>query len=153
MLFKPKWVRMLPANLRPNDKCIKQLEKLRVQYEMPHSHDLMMMRVAQSKTTTRKVQRNALGYYRRHSPNASEKELLRMVLISRLRSSQLTNVYNLPIYDTTEEAIDKAMENINSFDDLVGYIIGLDKQEPSVPDPIELGRRIDDILAQEVIEP
>ena len=53
----------------------------------------------------------------------------------------------------TEEAIDKAMENINSFDDLVSYILGLDEQEPSVPDPIGLGKRIDDILAQEVIEP
>jgi hypothetical protein len=150
MLLKPKWARMIPANLRPDSIRIKQLENLRTQYEIPHEQ--MAMRVAQSKTTTRKVQRDALEYFRRHSPDSSEKELLKMVLISRLNISQMTNPYNLSIYDMSEDAIDEAMEKINSFDELMTHIYNLDEQEPILPDPIGLGKKIDDILEQEVIQ-
>jgi len=150
MLFKPKWASTLPVYLRPDNTRIKQLEKLRVQFEIPH--EAMMMRVAQSKTTTRKAQRDALELYRRHSPTSSEKELLKMVLLSRLRTDQLANRLNLPTYSVTEKDVDKVMESINSFDDLVNYIIGLDEQEPSLPDPIGLGKQIDEILEQETID-
>ena len=147
MLFTPKWARSLPSNLRPDKKRINELERLRIQYKIPH--EAMAICIGQSKTTTRKVQQNALRYFRLHSPNSSEKELLKMVLISRLQISQLTNPYDLPIYAMTEEAIDKVMDNINSFDALVDYIIGLDEQEPSLPDQLGIGKTIDEILAQE----
>ena len=150
MLFSPKWVRLLPENLRPDKKRVQMLEKLRSQYEIPH--ELMMMRVAQSKATMRKVQRTALEYFRRHNPSSPEKELLRMVLISRLNISQLTNPYELSIYNPSEEEIDEVMSKINSFDDLINYIASMDDQEPSLPDPMELGRRIDEILEEEFEE-
>ena len=143
MLFKPKWVKLLPSNLRPDGKRISELEKLRVAFNIPH--EALAMRVASSPITTRRVQRNCLETFRVHNPGASEKELFRMVLVSRIRTP--------PAYfEMTEQEIGQAMKNINSFDDLCDYIIKLDEQEPSFPDPLGIGKRIDEILAQEEVE-
>jgi hypothetical protein len=67
-----------------------------------------------------------------------------MVLISRIIVP--------PSIEMTEQEIDQAMENINSFDDLCDYIIALDEKEPSFPDTFGIGKRIDEILAGEEIE-
>jgi len=84
VLFKPKWVKLLPPNLRPNEKRIGELEKLRSVFGIPH------------------------------------------------------------------EAL--AIKRINSFDELCDYIIKLEEKEPSFPDPFDIGKVIDEILAQEVAE-
>ena len=78
------------------------------------------------------------------NPGISEKELLKMVLISRMQSSEIHGYPGM-----TEQEIDQAMESINSFDELCDYIIALDEQKPSFPDPLGIGKRIDAILAQE----
>lgn len=67
-----------------------------------------------------------------------------MVLISRIQAP--------PSFEMTEEEIDQAMKNINSFDDLCDYIVRLDEQEPALPDPLGIGKRIDEILAQEEVD-
>jgi len=69
MLFKPKWVRLLPSNLRPDKKRIRELEKLRVKFSIPH--EALEMRVMSSPATTRKVQRNCLENSRIQNPEAS----------------------------------------------------------------------------------
>ena len=61
-----------------------------------------------------------------------------MVLISRIGT------------EMTVKEIDKAMKSINSFNELCDYIITLEGQEPSFPDPFGIGKVIDEILAQEV---
>lgn len=139
MLFKPKWVKLLQPHLRPDEKRTGELEKLRVEFRIPH--DALAMGIMSSPTTTRRIQRNCLESLRIQNPGKSEKELLRMVLISRIQAP--------PSYGMTEQEIDQAMENINSFDDLCNYIIGLDKQELPFPDPLGIGKQIDEILAQE----
>jgi len=148
VLSKPKWVespRLL--NLRPDKKRIRELEKLRIKFGIPH--DLFSMRVLGSPATTRKVQKQCLEGFRARDPGASEKELFRMVLISRIQAPAPES----PGYSgMTEEKIDEAMRSINSFDELCDYIIALDEQEPASPDPFGIGKRIDEILAQEEMD-
>ena len=83
MLFKPKWVKLLPPYLRPDKKSINELEMLRVRFGIPH--DDLMMRIMSSPTTTRRVQKQCLEDFRNQNPEASEEELFRMVLISRIQ--------------------------------------------------------------------
>jgi len=141
--FRPEWFNLLPSHLRPDKKwAIDELEKLRVERGIPH--DALTMRIMSSPATTRKVQRQMLREFRNLNPEAPEKELLKMVLISRITSP--------PSIDMTEQEIDQAMEYINSFDDLCDYIIALDEKEPSFPDTFGIGKRIDEILVREEIE-
>jgi tetratricopeptide (TPR) repeat protein len=42
--------------------------------------------------------------------------------------------------------IEEAIKNINSFKDLCDYVISLDEQEPATPDPLGIGKKIDEIL-------
>lgn len=91
-----------------------------------------------SPATTRKVQRQFLRNFRIQNPGASEKELFRMVLISRIISP--------PSIDITEQEIDQVMENINSFDELRDYIIALDEKEQLFSDISGIGKLIDEIL-------
>ena len=107
------------------------------------------MRVLGSPATTRKVQKRCLEGFRVRNPGASEKELFRMVLISRIEAPPLES----PGYSgMTEEKIDEAMRSINSFDELCDYIIALDEQETASPDPFGIGKRMDEMLAQEKID-
>ena len=142
MLFKPKWVKLLPPDLRPDKRRTSELEKLRSAFGIPH--EALVMRIASSPITTRRVQRNCLETFRIHNPRASQKELLRMVLASRTRTP--------PVIEMTEEEVDQAMRSINSFDELCDYIIKLEEKEPSFPDPFGIGEAIDEILAQEEAE-
>lgn len=139
MLFKPKWVKLLPPYLRPEKKQINELEKLRTRYDIPH--DALALRIMSSPVTTRKIQRQSYEHLRIQYPALSEQELLKKVLISRMMAP--------PSYEITEKEIDQAMKNINSFDDLCKYIISLDEQEPAFPDPLGIGASIDEILIEE----
>lgn len=139
MLFKPNWVKILLLDLRPDKKRVEELEKLRVEFAIPH--EALAMRVMSSPVTTRKVQRKCLETLRIQNPRKSERELFKMVLISRIQAP--------PSFEMTEPEIDEAMKNINSFDELCDYIITLDEQESAFPDPLGIGKRIDEILALE----
>ena len=141
MLLKPKWVRLLPPNLRPDDKIISELEKLRLAFDIPH--EALAMRVISSSITTKKVERYNLEAFRIQNPQASEKELLKMVFVSRTQRP--------PEIEMTAQDIDNAMKKINSLDDLCDYIAKLEEKY-SFPDPFDLGKRIDEILAQEEID-
>ena len=141
-LFKPKWFNLLPLNLRPDKKRISELEKLRRAFDIPH--DALATGIMSSPEITRKVQRQMLRNLRNLNPVAPEKELLKMVLISRVTSP--------PSIDMTEQEMDQAMENINSFNELCDYIIALDEKESLFPDIFGIGKKIDKILAQEEVE-
>ncbi len=140
MVMKPKWVTLLPAHLRPDEKRVRQLDQLRVEFGI--AHRALAMRVMSSAASTRKVQRHCLKGLMMQCPEASGKELVRMVLASRVRTAP-------GYYGMTDEDVDKAVQSISSFDELCDYIVSLDEREPAEPDPLGLGRIIDDILAAE----
>ena len=100
-----------------------------------------------SPATTVKVQRQCLENFRMQNPEVSEKKLFRMVLISRIQTREVCGFRGM-----TNHKIDEAMKDINSFDELCGYIISIDEQEPAFPDPLGIGKQIDEILAQEEVE-
>lgn len=142
MLLKPKWFSMLPPNLRPEKKQMNELEKLRTMYSIPH--DALATRIISSPAITRKILNQTYDYLKIQYPELSEKELLKKVLISRTTTP--------PGYGIAEKEIDQAIENINSFDDLYKFIISLDEQEDAFPDPLGIGKQIDEILQQEEFE-
>jgi hypothetical protein len=166
-LAVPRWARMLLRRLRPDRERIRQLENLRARVAIPH--EAIAMGVMASPTTTRKVQKHCLEQVGVWYPEASKKELLAMVLTSRVTTPPGT-----PMSDAEFE---KAMQTINSFDDLCRYIVGLDEHSagwfqwswgragepfscamgadqhpPGGLDPLGLGKRIDEILAQEAVQ-
>ena len=142
MIFRPKWVESLPPNLRPDERRICELEQLRAAFGIPH--EALAMRIISSRATTRKVQRQCLEALRVKNPELSEKELFRMVLVSRKQGGDM---YGVP--GMTEQQMDEAMRHIDSFDDLCDCIISMEDQEPSFPDPLGIGEHIDRILEQE----
>jgi len=145
MLFKTKWLKLIPSNLRPDKKRVAELHKLKVEFGIPH--EAFAMRVMSSPAITRKVQRNCLDNLRIQNPRLSERELLKMVFLSKLHCSE---IHGYP--GTTDQEIHQAMESINSFDELCDCIIASHQQEPSFPDPFGIGERIDEILAQEEVD-
>jgi len=147
VLFKPKLVKLLAPHLRPDKKRISELEMFRVQFGIPHND--LAMRIMSSPSTTRRVQKQCLEDFRNQNPEASEEELFRMVLISRIQVPLNYGVGKDQYYGVD---VDQAMESINSFDELCDYIIALDEQEPAFPDPLGIGKLIDEILAQEEID-
>jgi hypothetical protein len=145
MLFKPKWVKLLPSNLRPDKKQVNKLENLRIKFGIPH--DTLAMRILSSPATTRRVQNQCLENFRAKNPEVSEKELFRMVLVSRIQTIESDGFCRM-----TNQEIDEVMKDINSFDELCDYIISIDEQEPVFPDPLGIGKQIDEILAMEEVE-
>lgn len=145
MLFKPKWVKLVPSNLRPDKKQVNKLEKLRVKFGIPH--DTLAMRILSSPATTRRVQNQCLENFRAKNPGVSEKELFRMVLVSRIQAIESDGFCRM-----TNQEIDEVMKDMNSFDELCDYIISIDEQEPVFPDPLGIGKQIDEILAMEEVE-
>ena len=86
MFFKPRWAKLLTDQpyLVPDTERIRELEKLRREFDIPH--DAFAMDVMGSPVSTRRVQRYMFEGYRMRYPEASEKELLKMVLLSRIRT-------------------------------------------------------------------
>lgn len=143
---EPNWVSLFTDwNLRhlvPDNKRVRELEALRNKYGIPH--DTFALRVLGSPATTRKLQRYILENLSIQNPGASERDLLRMALISRLQAP--------PGNEMTAQEIDRAMECIDSFDDLCDYISSLDEEKSDFSDPLGIGKRIDEILRQEEID-
>lgn len=51
----------------------------------------------------------------------------------------------------SEEEIDKALESINSIEELINYIITKEEaEEPVTPDPLGIAAKIDSILSGKV---
>lgn len=152
MIFKPKWVKLFLASfppqshayLCPSNKQIKELERVRYEHSIPH--DVFVGRIITSSSTTRKNQKYCYDVAKIRNPEASEKKLLREVFTSRYgtAASELGGYLGL-----SEEDIDKAMENINSFDELCKYMIELDEEGQSFPDPLGVGKLIDEVLASD----
>ena len=140
MFFKPKWFNMLRQECRPAPEKVKRLESLRQQYNIPH--EPFSLRILSSPSSTRQLQRHLLAEAKAKMPNADERELWGGVLISRL-SSLVSAGFESP--KTLEEA-DDIVRKARTFDEICDYIAGLDQTEPSSPDPIGIGKMIDDIL-------
>jgi len=138
MLFKPKWVKLLWRNLRPDIKRINELEKLRVASNI--AHETLAVCILGSPVTTRRAVKVSLEHFSAHNPKATEKELFRMVYVSKLQALDL---------EVPEKEIDRSVESIESLDALRDSIVELEKLYLSFPVPLHIKKQIDKILAQE----
>ena len=128
-LFDPTiwWLEQVPPNLRPNDKKVNELEKLRshaIFHILPVPNDMFANMVLSSRWATRKVQENVYMDAKEKMPNASEKELLEEVFRSRVFPQ---NPMGLKI---TEQEINGEMRNIQCLRDLQEYLVQREKEEP-----------------------
>src|SRR3990172_7724793 len=140
MLLKLKWVKILPDYMRPQDNKIEQLEQLRKQLSIPH--EVFAMKIQSSRATTRKIQRHFLEEYRRLSPDASEKELWMMVLLSRtdaLKNYLIADMVTggmaqeeaknkIDEFSKILEEFQDVIKKIDSFEEFCEYIINVDER-------------------------
>ncbi len=135
------WLEQIPNNLRPDDRKCENLELLRKKYNLPNNTFLQI--ILTSPAITRKVQENVYSNAKEQMPQAYEKEILEAVFKSRVFPQ---NPCGLKM---TEQEIQKAMQNINSLDDLKEYFVEVDKKETRVRrDPAGIGK----VVAQKVDE-
>jgi len=133
-----EWLDQVRPDAHPEPHKIDQLESHRQSYGIPHN--LFAFRVLGSPWMTRRVQESVYKDLRKKMPQASQKELLKAVFKTRAFAWP-------PGPAVTEKEIDKAMESINSLEDLIDHFIKEDAQEPASPDPFGIGARIDEILS------
>lgn len=135
--FRPNifWLEQLPRNLRPNERQIEELEKLRRRYRLPN--DTFVMILVSSPAITRRVQENVYANAKRQMPKASEKELLEAVFKSRVFPQNPTGLR------MTEEEIQSEMQRIDCLEDLIKRITEIEEQEPRFQrDMFRIGKRI-----------
>jgi len=144
-LFNPEisWLEQLPSNLRPDNDKVEKLENLRSHYHI--SNDIFIGIITSSPEITRRVQENVYKMAKEKMPNAPEKELLEVVLRTRVFPQNPAGL------KMTEEEIREVIQNINSFNDLVEYFIQRDKEEPRFQRDIfgvgkKIANEIDNIL-------
>jgi len=140
--FAPKiwWLEQLPNNLRPDENKVEELERLRshaIFHIFTIPNDMFVEIILSSCWATHRVQENVYMMAKEKIPDASEKELLEVVFKSRLFPQNPAGLV------MTEEEIDKAMQNINSLNDLMQYFVQRDKEEPRfLRDYFGSGKRI-----------
>lgn len=125
---EPQWYKMLPDHLKPLTDRIERLENLRVHFDLPHND--FCMEIGTSKWAVIKTQEYTLNKLRDQFPHYSEKELFKEVLLSRFRVKIISPTFGDPPPEELSkkiENIDQLMENINTFQDLINYILEMDK--------------------------
>jgi len=120
---------MLPPHLQPSSDKIKALEDLRRRFELPH--EIMIQGIAVSKWAVIEAQKATLENFKKQaSKGTSERDLLKSVLLSRLRTKLMFPPG--PFDQSPDEIqslignIDAIMDNIRTFDELLDYVLKLD---------------------------
>jgi len=132
------WLDHVWSDAHPDIYKVDQLENLRRSYDI--LHPIFAWRVMGSPWMIRRVQERIYVQAKKEKPEASEKEIIKEVCKTRTFARS-------PAPATTEEEIDKAMESIDSLEDLIGYVIREDAKDPLFPDPFGIGARVDAILS------
>lgn len=133
-----EWLDQVRSDAHPELHKIDGLESYRQSYGI--AHPIFFLWVMSSPWMTRRVQESVYKDLKKKMPQASEKELLKAVFKTRA-------FVGPPGPAVTEKEIDKAMESINSLEDLIDHLIKEETQEPASPDPFGIGARVDEILS------
>lgn len=133
-----EWLDQVRPEAHPESHKIDELESHRRSYGIPH--DLFAYRVMGSPWVFRRIQESIYRQLRAERPGASEKELLKTVFKTRVFAPPVGPI-------TSEEEVDKAMESIDSLEDLIDYFIKEDAKKPPSSDPLGIGARVDEILS------
>lgn len=136
-----QWLNQLRPDVHPEPCKVDELETLRQIYDIPS--EIFAMLILGLPWATRRIQENIYAQYRKKMPKATEKELLKAVFASRALAPVPFGL------GMSEEEMDRAMESINSLEELTTYFIRRDEAErPSPPDPLGILIKIDEILSR-----
>jgi len=160
-----KWLNHLEPHFHPAPDKIKELENLRQLWTIPDevfadqmplgldmneeeiekaiesaNSEAFAMTIIGTYWATEQLQRQLFERGKDEAPRASDKEIFREIITSRTEN-------RIPLgLDMNEEEIEKAIESINSIDDLVDFVLSKESEEPPWPDPLGIRSRIEEIL-------
>jgi hypothetical protein len=132
------WLNHLAPHFHPAPHKIKELENLRQLWNIPD--EVFAMGIIGTDWATEQLQRKLYEEAKQMNPKASDKEIFREIITSRTENQ-------IPLgLDMNEEEVDKAVESINSIDDLVDFVLSKESEEPPWPDPFGVRGKIEEIL-------
>jgi len=135
--FDPKWFKSLPDYIKPSSDLIEELEQVRKQYSF--DHEVFFRMLMTMPWAVGKLQRYMYWEYKKVLSHLPEKEIWRSVILSRLDTKR--KVYQSMSYDPGTkpltnkqideivEGVDKKLDSFKNFEEVIDFIIELDKQE------------------------
>jgi hypothetical protein len=154
IFFKsPAWYRALPPHLRPPKNKLKRLDEFRRRLEVDDDHVFMVM-IGGTRWAVIKAQEFTRDQLRHDFPHYSEQELWRAVIVTRLGAKMNLEMTNLSLGIDSKrsealmekmESMDEVMKLINSWNDVVDYVIEMDKESLD-HDPMGVKAELDRIL-------
>ena len=81
----PDWAKELPPHLRPSTDQIRRLEAIRVEFGVAEAEFLLHLTCHPE--TTKRVQRHCYQQIKQQMPSASERDVLKQLLLSRLTAA------------------------------------------------------------------
>ena len=152
----PEWAGQLPTHLRPTVDQIRRLEAIRE--EVGVSHTEFLMHIAGHPETTRRVQRHMYRQIKQQMPAASEREVLKHLLGSRLIAAfgQGTDLFDLANIAEDEAAltarIDEIVSRHSDLESLIDAMIEDEEQRerpvPAAPGFEEAVSLVSEILSE-----
>lgn len=135
MLFRPKWVKMLPRHLVPPDSMVSGLESLRKTIGCPH--DAFGIKILGSSYATRRTMYLTYTLLKQQWQDHTERDVLSEVCEARLALSTEPGLAVL--------SSDEIVKEYGSIEKLVDFFVRKEA-ENSLPDPYGWGKRIDEML-------
>jgi len=136
------WLNHLEPHFHPAPFKIRELENLRQLWSIPD--EVFAMGIIGTYWAAEQLQRKLYEEAKQLNLRASDKEIFREIITSRTEK-------RIPLgLDMNEEEVDKAVESINSIDDLVDFVLSKESkeasEEPPWPDPFGVRSKIEEIL-------
>jgi len=137
-----KWLNHLEPHFHPAPSKIKELENLRQLWTIPD--EAFWEGIIGTYWATEQLQRKLYAEGKQMNSGASDKEIFREIITSRTQN-------RIPLgLDMDEEEVDKAVESMNSIDDLVNFVLSKEtkqvSEEPPGLDLFGVGSKIEEIL-------
>lgn len=139
----PKWYKSLPDYIKPSRNLIEELEASRKQYSL--DHEVFIRILMTMPWAVGKLQRYMYWHYKKVLAHLPEKEIWRSVILSRLDTKR--KVYQTMSYDPGTrpltnmqidhivEKLDDKLNGFKNFEDVVEFIINIDKEEGQFDTP------------------
>jgi hypothetical protein len=134
----PRWYKVLPVHIRPDERRVAKLEELRVSLHM--RDEAFMIALASSPWAVVRAQEAALESLRQQIPDADERKLWSAVLLARLEIKLKSPAPWDPPPDELRRRMDniqESMRGVTSWDDVLKYILDMDRNgtatDPATP--------------------
>lgn len=156
MLFNPGWYSMLPNTVKPlTNEQIRAVEAFRK--SINGNNQTTFLGIMISPWTVAKIQRHHLAEFKKSAkPGVTERELWKTVLLNRLATKALwagehnTDPNAKPLTKeqvmSRAEKIEETVAGFKTFDDVIKYILEMDKLENRFYDPSGLSAELNRIL-------